>query len=145
MLLPFRSGLVRTSPFDPECAALADRHYSRQTHGSPQFAGNGQKVILRDGEARELFVWLWQTYRLDGQAGYNAAMFRNEGSRLSSDVILEAERCVVAAWGPNRAFTYVDPIKVRSPNPGYCFKVAGWIRVGESRAGAHLLEKWLRA
>ena len=79
--------------------------------------------------------------RMDGQTGYNCAIFRNESKRRSSDIILEAEALAVAKWGPGRMYTYIDPRRILSPNPGYCFKVAGWRRVGVSRGGKHLLAK----
>ena len=134
-----------TSPFDRECAQLADRHYSRRTIGSPQFAYSGRKLVLRDALGLALFVWIWPelSMRMDGQAGYNCAMFRNESTRRSSDVILEAEAAAVAKWGPGRAFTYVDPRKIASRNPGYCFKCAGWRRIGYAKDGKHLLAKEL--
>lgn len=145
MLLPLSDGLMRTSPFDAECAALADRHYSRRTIGARQFAYNGRKLVLRDAEGLVLFVWMFPdpALRMDAQVGYNNAIFRNESSRQSSAIILEAERMAVEKWGPNRAYTYIDPRKVQSSNPGYCFKVAGWRRVGYSADGKHLLEKVL--
>ena len=34
-------------------------------------------------------------------------------------------------WPGERLFTYVDPNKVRSFNPGYCFLRAGWDRCPE--------------
>lgn len=146
MLLPLSDGLMRTTPFDHECAELADRHYSRRTVGARQFAYSGRKLVLRDAVGLVLFVWMFPDpeKRMDGQAGYNNAIFRNESARQSSDIILEAERHAVAKWGPNRAYTYIDPRKVQSANPGYCFKVAGWVRVGYSADGKHLLAKDLR-
>lgn len=145
MLLPLLDGLMRTSPFDAECAALADRHYSRRTIGAKQFAYSGRKLVLRDHEGLVLFVWMFPdpAMRMDGQTGYNNAIFRNESTRQSSAIILEAERLAVEKWGPNRAYTYIDATKVASVNPGYCFKCAGWRRIGYSVDGKHLLEKAL--
>lgn len=143
MLLPITDDLLPTTPFDAECAALADRHYSRQTIGSPQFVGNGRKLVLRDTSGLVVFAWLWAAFRRDHEAGYNCAIFRNESERQSSDVILEAEGLAVAKWGAGRAFTYIDPTKVQSPNPGYCFKRAGWRFARRSAEGKHLLEKEL--
>jgi hypothetical protein len=145
MLLPLTDGLIRTTPFDNECALLADRHYSRRTVGARQFAYSGRKLVLRDAQGLVLFVWMFPdpAKRMDGQVGYNNAIFRNESARQSSEIILEAERHAVAKWGPNRAYTYIDPRKVQSANPGYCFKVAGWKRVGYSKDGKHLLAKEL--
>lgn len=143
MLLPFTDGLVVTSSYDRECARLADRHYSRRTVGASQFCYSGRKLVLRDTSGRVLFVWIWPdlALRMDGQAGFNCAIFRNESPRLSSEIILEAERHALEKWGPSRVFTYVDPTKIRSSNPGCCFLAAGWRRVGRSAKGKLLLEK----
>jgi hypothetical protein len=82
------------------------------------------------------------TMRMDGQTGYNNAIFRNESPRLSSEIILEAEHHAIARWGPNRMYTYIDPAKIKSANPGYCFKVAGWRFLRLSAEGKHLLVKY---
>lgn len=144
MLLPFIADeLLVTTPFDRECALLADRHYSRRTVGARQFAYSGRKCVLRSADGLVLFVWMFPdpAMRMDGQIGYNNAIFRNESTRQSSLVILEAEQHAVAKWGPGRAYTYIDPEKIASVNPGYCFKCAGWRYVRLSRDGKHLLEK----
>jgi hypothetical protein len=143
MRLPFTDGLMRTTPFDDECRQLADRHYSRRTVGARQFAYNGRKLVLRDAHGLVVFVWMFPdpAMRFDNQTGYNNALFRNESSRRSSEIILEAEDLAVAHWGPGRGYTYIDPVQVASANPGYCFKCAGWRfdRVGTT--GKHLLVK----
>lgn len=143
MLLPLFDGLVRTTHFDGECAELADRHYSRRTVGARQFCYSGRKLVLRNNEGTVLWVWMYpdDALRMDGQKGYNCAIFRNESPRRSSEIILEAERLAVERWGPNRGYTYIDPQKVRSPNPGYCYKLAGWRFVRRSAGGKHLLVK----
>jgi len=145
MLLPFTDLLVRTWAADPECARLADRHYSRGRVGAAQFAPSGRKLILRDTSGLVAFVWLWPDpqYRDDHQDGYNCTLFRNESDRRSSEIILEAEAAAVTLWGPHRAYTYIDARKVRSRNPGYCFKCAGWQHDGYSKAGLHRLAKQL--
>ncbi len=144
-LLAFTDGLLITNHFDQECRAIADRHYSRRTIGARQFCYAGRKLVLRNAEGTLLFVWMFPdpTMRLDGQTGYNNAIFRNESERLSSEIILEAERMAFEKWGPNRMYTYIDPKKVKSPNPGYCFKMAGWHFAGYSKRGKHLLVKEL--
>jgi len=143
MLLPLTEGLIVTTGFDGECAELADRHYSRRTVGARQFLYSGRKLVLRDTESRVVFGWMYpdETMRMDGQTGYNCAIFRNESQRPGSEIILEAERAAVAKWGPNRGYTYVDPRHVKSPNPGYCFKLAGWRFVKRTADGKHLLVK----
>lgn len=128
MRLAFSSSLIVTTPFDPEMAALADRHYSRRTIGARQFLYNGRKIVIRDALGEVLFGWMFPQaiLRMDGQSGYNCAIFRNESRRLSSEIILECEAIAIERWGPNRMYTYVNPAKIASVNPGYCFKQAGW-------------------
>jgi len=83
-----------------------------------------------------------ETMRMDGQVGYNCAMFRNESTRQSSEIIREAEQHAIDKWGPNRMYTYVDGAKVSSSNPGYCYLMAGWHRHGYSKGGKRLLVKY---
>jgi hypothetical protein len=143
MLLPLWDGLVRTTHFDEEMARLADRHYSRRTVGARQFCYSGRKLVLRDTAGSVLFVWMWpdDDKRMDDQTGYNCAIFRNESARRSSAIILEAEQLAIQKWGPRRMYTYVDPARIASVNPGYCFKVAGWRFERLSASGKHLLVK----
>lgn len=144
MLLPFTQGLMISNGFDPECAALADRHYSRRTIGARQFLYSGRKLVLRNWNATVLFAWMYPdpAMRMDGQVGYNNAIFRNESDRLASEIILEAERFAFDKWGPNRLYTYIDAAKVRSTNPGYCFLKAGWQKRGISKGGKVLMSKY---
>lgn len=83
MLLPFTDALVTTWAADPDCARLADRHYSRGRIGHPQFAPSGRKLVLRDTAGLVVFVWLFPdpAYRADKQVGYNCTIFRNESKR----------------------------------------------------------------
>src|SRR5216110_1250393 len=101
MLLPLTDGLLKTTPFDDEMRQLADRHYSRRTVGARQFTYSGRKLVLRNAAGTVLFVWMFPdaAMRMDGQRGYNNAIFRNESDRLSSDIILEAERHAFDKWG----------------------------------------------
>jgi len=142
-LLPFTDSLVESHKGDSDLCRLADRHYSRGMVGAVQFMPPGRTLVLRDMLGEIVFGWLWclEGLRYDKQAGFCCTIFRNESKRRSSDVILEAEAVAVAKWGRNRMFTYVDPDHVASPNPGYCFKMAGWIFAGKSLSGLHLLEK----
>ena len=134
MKLPFTEGLMKTTHFDYEMAVLADRHYSRRTVGARQFLYSGRKLVLRDTPGLVLFAWVYPdpAMRMDGQTGYNCAIFRNESSRRASDIILEAEAAAVAKWGVNRLYTYVDPARTRTIKRrgkrivGACFLAAGW-------------------
>jgi hypothetical protein len=143
-MLPWTDGLTKTTHFDDEMRQLADRHYSRRTVGARQFTYSGRKLVLRNTPGTVLFVWMYPdpAMRMDGQVGFNNAIFRNESDRKSSDIILEAEELAFAKWGPNRLYTYIDATKVRSVNPGYCFKMAGWKYQRLSSGGKHLLSKF---
>jgi len=150
MFLPFSENLIITTHFDPEMAALADRHYSRRTPGARQFLYSGRKIVIRNWQGTMLFGWMWpeDDKRMDGQTGYNCAIFRNESKQRSSEIILLCETIAIQRWGPNRMYTYVDPRKIGSVNPGYCFKKAGWVNarnpdgtIRVSKAGQHLLIK----
>ena len=134
MFLAFSEDLIECKKFDRESVLLADKHYSRQKPGTNQFMPPGRTMVIRDTEGTIVFGWLWQDKRDDHQTGYNCSIFRNESKRLSSDVILEAERMVFKKWGPNRLFTYVDASQLLKPSkkyrkpkiPGKCFVAAGY-------------------
>src|ERR1700744_3701612 len=80
------------------------------------FLYSGKKLVLRNTEGTVLFGWIFPdpSMRMDGQTGYNCAIFRNESDRKSSDIILEAEAMAFEKWGPNRLYTYIDPNKTRT-------------------------------
>ncbi len=142
-MLPLCNRLFQTKLSDPEMLELSARHYSRKNYKAKKIGGPARSILLRNNEGTVLFLWQWPKdgTRWDKQNGYNCVMFRNESKRLSSEIILEAEDYVMRKWGPNRFYTYVDASKVSS-NPGYCFKKAGWKRVGISGSGKILLEKF---
>lgn len=155
MRLAFTNGLLKTTHFDDEMRQLADRHYTRRpgSVGKRQFCYSGRKLVLRDASGLVCFVWMWpqEDKRMDSQLGYNCAIFRNEGPRLSSEIILEAEQHAIAKWGERRAYTFVDSRKIQSSHPGYCFLKAGWDYQRDekrkhvlSQGGKHILEKLLR-
>src|SRR5688500_15566533 len=104
-------GWERVTKFDPRTAALADRHYSRRTPGSPQFMPPGQTIVLYH-EAGAVFGW-WRPHpksgikQMNGLDGWTCTIFRNESALLSSDLILEAEKFLPDDCGPDGLITYV--------------------------------------
>jgi hypothetical protein len=125
-------------------------HYSRRTPGSKTFTGVGQEIVLvtDDGSA----VWACVRQRTPsargsggsrGRAGvvdpnpryiWRNMMFRNLGAALSSGLIAEATRRTYEEWQARygclpaeRLRTEVDTRAVKSRNPGYCYKMAGWV------------------
>lgn len=120
---------------DDSCRQLADRHYSRQTVGSPQFTRPGHNLVLRTALGNAVWV-TWSGVRDDGLQAWECTIFRNESDHLSSDMIRAAVTATIGTWGqppPDGIITYVDASKVRSTNPGYCFKAAGFRRIGKSK------------
>ena len=135
---------------DARAVALYERHYSarinvstriRRQHG---IVGPGQSMILITVDATALFGWQYNTVeRYDRQQGVNCFVFRNESSIVSSELILEAEELAWGRWPRMRLFTYVWDKKIKSVNPGYCFKVAGWKTCGRNADGRlTILEKF---
>lgn len=130
----------RITKFDPRGAALADRHYNRRKVGSPQWMPPGETLNLLTEDGRALFGW-WRPHpssgiaAMNGLDGWTCTIFRNEGEQKSSLLILEAEAQLQAlgrGCGPSGMLTYVWDSRVASPNPGYCFKMAGWEPLGRS-------------
>jgi hypothetical protein len=108
---------------------LFKRHYSRYCYKDGRrpslFVGPGQKIVLIGKNNDALFVW--RKFRsADVQEGVNCAVFRNESGQLSSKLLAQAEEIAGKRWPGERLYTYVNPKKVKSTNPGYCFKVNGW-------------------
>lgn len=118
--IPVRDG-------NPTCAAMYDRHYSRNpaSRGNRRVVGPGERMVLLTPCARALLVWR-KFISKDQQDGVNCAIFRNEGAGQSSDLIRAAMALAWQRWPGQRLYTYVNPRRVLSANPGYCFKRAGW-------------------
>ena len=123
---------------DDRARALYLRHYSARHYKDGRkpklFVGPGEKMVLITPEANALFVW--RKFKSDdAQTGVNCAIFRNEGQRLSSDLIKEASQLAWQRWPGERLYTYVNDSKIKSVNPGFCFKRAGWKACGRNKDG----------
>ena len=135
---------IPTKDGDKAAHGLMSRHYSyhaykdgrRQQQGNPNrflFCGPGEKMVLVTVDYSALFVW--RKFRDDsGQTGINCAVFRNESGVRASDLIREAEGLAWQRWPGERLYTYVNAKQVKSANPGYCFKMAGWRVCGETKS-----------
>jgi hypothetical protein len=140
---------------DPAAYQLMTRHYTYQGYADGRrrdmrnptrflFVGPGEKMVLVTPDYSALFVWR-KFIDDSGQRGVNCAVFRNESSILSSELILEAEQLAQQRWPGERLYTYVNGSKIKSRNPGYCFKMAGWRECGKTKSkGLIILEKELR-
>ena len=122
-------------------------HYSRRTPGSKTFTGVGREVVLLHPSGAVWAVVLQKTPAprgsgsSRGRSGYEAPtrwvwrnmLFRNLGPELSSGLIVSATAETYLLWADRysdlpevRLRTEIDVRKVASPNPGYCYKCAGW-------------------
>ena len=135
-----------TKDGDASCLALYERHYSCRRYADgrkrTQFVGPGECIVLRTGDADA--AWVWRKYIDDTepkQEGVECSFFRNEGPILSSDLVRQADAIADHVWPSERHYTKVDPRKIRSRNPGYCFVAAGWRKCGMTKGGLIILEK----
>ncbi len=138
-----------SSSSDPRALAVVDGlgmhdgvgpHYSRRTPGSRTFTGVGQEVVLVSACGRA--VWACVRARLPrrGPTGELAfTMFRNLGAGLSSVLIVDAVEMTRAVWLSRYGELPSEPMRtevkvnaVRSKNPGYCYRRAGWTRQPQS-------------
>lgn len=124
-------------------------HYSRRTPGSRTFTGVGQEVVLVTTDESAVWACVRQkTPSARGSGGsrgrvgvtdvkprfiWRNMLFRNLGAGLSSDLIRSALARTYEEWRlrygslpAERLRTEIDMRRVRSRNPGYCYKVAGW-------------------
>lgn len=127
---------------DAEVVPLADRHYNRQKHGSPQFAPPGRCLVLKTPAVDAFWItsWPFAEYVKHAWAGaWVCSAFRNENRRnLASELIREAVAVTRFKWEPPALgmVTFVNPDKVRSKrDPGYCFIRAGFKPCGQTKGG----------
>lgn len=129
---------------DPRAVGLFRRHYSCTNkdadHVRYGFSGQGESMMLLTPDGLALFGWRRQKIHDDGQEGVNCFVFRNEGPTLSSELVREACEWAWVRWPGERLYTYVNAKKIRSVNPGCCFKEAGWRTCGKSKGGLTILE-----
>jgi hypothetical protein len=131
---------------DPVVRALADRHYSRQSKGHPQFVPPGACLVLRTLNGDAAWVTSHPLPHLTSH-GYGDAwicsLFRNESPVLSSTLIRMAVAATVAWFvsPPDAGFiTFVNAAKVRRKrDPGRCFRRAGWHEVGRTKERGHIV------
>ncbi len=117
---------------------LRDRHYAGgvggRTVGQP---GRRLAFVTFEGTAGWVSHWPDPQY-VDHDYGdaYSCTLFRKECPGLASEMILDAMRRTEDKWGspPDAGWlTFVNPREVASPNPGYCFKRAGFVEVGRTK------------
>lgn len=138
---------VRAHRFDVATRLIADRHYNRQKIGSPQFVPPGRCLVMRTMTADAFWVTSWpfaEFTKHDWPGAWICSAFRNEGDYLSSDLIRAAVSHTRAKWEPPADLgmvTFVDERKTRPKrDPGYCYLMAGFKRVGRTKGGLVALQ-----
>jgi hypothetical protein len=125
----FGDGWIDVKDGNASALSIFRRHYSHKPYKDGRkpilFVGPGEKMVLLTPCARALFVWR-KFISGDGQDGVNCAVFRNEGAGRSSTLIDAACDCAWKRWPRARLYTYVNPRRIRSSNPGFCFLMAGF-------------------
>jgi hypothetical protein len=131
----------------PRAVELADRHYSRQKPGTPQFVPPGRCLVLLTTHADALWVSSWPeaAYVKHAWAGaWTCSLFRNEGPVLSSLLIRQALASTRWWWNEVPALgmvTFIDPARVRHKrDPGRCFLKAGFRKAGQTKGGLLTLQ-----
>lgn len=140
----FGDGWIEVKDGNAEGRALYHRHYSRRKYADGRdpklYVGPGNKLVLLTADVRAL--WVWRRFKNDrGDEGVNCAVFRNEGAQQSSDLVRAADKIADDRWPGEAHYTYVNPRKIRSTNPGYCFLKAGWRRCGITKGGLIVLNR----
>jgi hypothetical protein len=133
--------------FDRAAVALADRHYSRQKPGTPQFMPPGSCRVLVATNSKAVFGLSFPKaeYVKHAWAGaWIVSIFRNEDAGpLASQMIREAMAHMQSEYSVPTlgCVTFVDPKKVRGVLmrgervKGFCFFKAGFRAVGETKKG----------
>lgn len=132
---------------------LADRHYSRQKPGTPQFMPSGSCRVLIAANHKAVFGLSFpkpEMVKHQWPSAWVCSIFRNEkAGPLASDMISEALAIFQTDYGygpppPNGCVTFVDPKKVpgvlvRGERiKGFCFLKAGFRVVGETKKRGYL-------
>lgn len=133
--------------FDPAAARVADRHYSRQKPGTPQFMPSGSALVLHSNVNGQEAVWgtsyPLEEYTKHAWAGaWMCSLFRNETAVRASTMIRDAIAATRFHYGEPPAqgmVTFVDEASVREKDhPGHAFIIAGFRVVGKTKAREYL-------
>lgn len=128
--------------FERSSREIADRHYSRQKIGTPQFVPPGRCMVLTTDPADALWVSSWQQYVTHSWPGaWVNSLFRREPEcpHLASDLIRFAVAATRWYWPETPGcgmVTFVDASKVRRKrDPGRCYLRAGFRPAGKTKGG----------
>lgn len=125
---------------------MADRHYSRQKIGTPQFVPPGRCMVLKRKGCYWVTSFPFAQYVKHEWAGtWVCSAFRRERGPLASELIKEAVALTVQyhlsrpSWSKDPLpalgmITFIDEGKVREkPDFGYCYRLAGFEFAGRTK------------
>lgn len=118
---------------------LIQIHFLQATFRKVQKINPANRLILLSTCGRSFFIW--GISEISGTSAVQCMLFRNTSTNLSSKMISDAEKRATNKWPEQQLFVIINSKDVKSVNPGYCFKRAGWQFVKKLRAAQHLLVK----
>lgn len=131
--------------FSPAGAAIADRHYSRQKPGTPQFAPPGACVVFKADAAVWVSSWPLPQYTKHKWAGaWINSLFRKEGEGMASQFIREAIAATRFEWPDVPLLgmvSFIDPAEVQPrmvrgrATWAHSYFEAGFKHVGYTKGG----------
>jgi hypothetical protein len=140
---------------DPDGRGLADRHYNRQSIGSPHFVPPGRCVVLKQDSALWVTSWPFAEYVRHAWAGaWINSMFRKECDGEASQMIRDAIAVTRWKWKQTPELgmvTFIDPSKVQPRKIrgratwGHSYFEAGFVHVGYTRQGLWAMQMWPHA
>lgn len=122
----------RVKVSDPLARAMRDRHYSTKYPGGRTVGPPGRRLVLISDDEQALWITHWPQAHLvlDGFDALRCTVFRREGRRRErASVLIRAAMAMSEAYfgpAPDGWLTYVEPRRVKSSEPGYSFKMAGF-------------------
>lgn len=136
---------------DDEARPIADRHYNRQSPGSPGFVPPGRCLVLKMDCALWVSSWPFAEYvRHEWPGAWINSCFRRESGPIASDLIRQGVAATIWKWGdcPRIPWSYkgasgfvgmvtfIDRDKVRRKRDyGRCYRKAGFKVIGETKGG----------
>jgi len=131
-LIPVRDGERGLRP-------IVDQHYSaihyKDGRKPSRVVGPGEYLILTTPRRDFLIIFRVSNRPIAGQVGIYLTLCRNTSKSKTSALIRAALERAWQRWPGKDVFTFVNPRKVRSAVPGYCFRRAGFRRVAETKGG----------
>ena len=129
---------------------LADRHYNRQTVGSPQFVPPGRCLVFKADGAVWATSWPFAEHVKHAWAGaWVNSIFRKECDGRASEFISDAVAATRAVWEPPELgiVSFIDPLEVKPrkvrgrPAIAESYFAAGWSHVGYTKAGLWVMQQ----